>query len=213
MRRSEFNVEEQSEIEAFLQEASFGYLATAGEDGWPHLTPLNYVYLNSHIYFHGSHKGSKMEEIAASGKVAFAVAKEYAIIPSYYTDPNMACPASAYFKSVHIRGLAEKVKDLQEKADVLSALMVKLQPEGGYDPITPDDPRYQRELKAVAVVRLNIEELTAKFKFGQNLPEAHREAMAHRLEERGRPDDQATADLMRKYCPVHRQEQQEESDQ
>ncbi|MDF2924953.1 MAG: flavin-nucleotide-binding protein [Paenibacillaceae bacterium] len=205
MRRNEFNVEEQEEIKAFLQEMSFGYLATAGADGWPHLTPLNYVYVNGHIYFHGSHKGSKMKEIAASGKVAFAVAKEYAIIPSYYTDPAMACPASAFFKSVHIRGMAEAVSDLQEKAEVLSALMEKLQPEGGYDPITPDDSRYMRELKAVAVVRVTIDELTAKFKFGQNMAAEHRDSVVAGLQERGRPDDQETAELMRKYCPVHRE--------
>ncbi|MNW19773.1 hypothetical protein D3C71_2199060 [compost metagenome] len=57
----------------------------------------------------------------------------------------------------------------------------------------------------MAVVRLTIEDLTAKFKFGQNLPDAHREAMARLLEERGRPDDQATAELMRKYAPPHHQ--------
>jgi uncharacterized protein len=204
MRRNEFNVENQEEIGAFLQEMSFGYLATAGEDGWPHLTPLNYVYLNGSIYFHGSHKGSKMEEIAASGKAAFAVAKEYAIVPSYFSDPVMACPATALFKSVHIRGLAEKVSDTEEKAAVLNALMEKLQPEGGYDPITADDPRYQRELKAVAVVRLSVQEMTAKFKFGQNLDESRRSSIMGQLRERNRPDDAETAELMRKFCPVHR---------
>jgi uncharacterized protein len=206
VRRNEFNVENQEEIRAFLHEMSFGYLASSGEDGWPHLTPLNYVYLNGHIYFHGSHKGEKMRDIAACGRVAFAVAKEYAIIPSYYSDPHMACPASAFFKSVHIRGTAGRVTDLSEKAAVLSALMGKLQPEGGFDPITPDDPRYVRELKAVAVVRLSIEEMTAKFKFGQNMDEGRRETVISKLQERNRPDDGETAELMRKYCPVHRQD-------
>lgn len=204
MRRSEFNVEDQEEIGAFLKEMSFGYLATSGEDGWPHLTPLNYVYLNGAIYFHGSRKGSKMEEIAASGKAAFAVAKEYALVPSHFSDPAMACPATAFFKSVHIRGLAEKVSDLQEKAEVLTALMKKLQPEGGYDPITREDPRYQQALKAVAVVRLSVQEMTAKFKFGQNLDESRRSSLMSQLRERNRPDDAETAELMRRFCPVHK---------
>jgi len=206
MRRKEFAVQEQQDVEQFLQEMSFGYLATSGEDGWPHLTPINFVYLNGHIYFHGSRRGSKMTEIAASGKVSFAVAKEYAIIPSYFTDPRQACPATSYFKSVHIRGEAAPTEDLAEKAEVLGALMKKLQPEGGYEPITPDDPAYRAELKAVSVVRLTINELTAKFKFGQNLNEDRRESMIHSLSERGLPDDHETALLMRKYCPFHQGE-------
>ncbi|NEW08194.1 pyridoxamine 5'-phosphate oxidase family protein [Paenibacillus sp. SYP-B3998] len=205
MRRKEFAVQEQEEVEQFLQETSYGYLATTGEEGWPHLTPINFVYLNGHIYFHGSRKGSKMTEIAASKKVSFAVSKEYAIIPSYFTDPRQACPATSYFKSVHIRGEAEPADDLVEKAEVLAALMSKLQPEGGYAPITPDDPTYRAELKGVSVVRLSIQELTAKFKFGQNLKEERRESIIQDLSERGLPDDLETAELMRKYCPFHQE--------
>ncbi|MEW9699687.1 pyridoxamine 5'-phosphate oxidase family protein [Paenibacillus sp. SI8] len=205
MRRKEFAVQELKDVEQFLQETSYGYLSTIGEDGWPHLTPINFVYLKGHIYFHGSRKGSKMTEIAAFNKVSFAVSKEYAIIPSFFTDPERACPATSYFKSVHIRGEAGPTEDLSEKAEVLSALMAKLQPEGGYTPITPEDPLYRPELKGVSVVKLTIHEMTAKFKFGQNLNEQRREHMIHQLSERGLPDDQETAELMRKYCPHHQE--------
>ncbi|WP_438448141.1 pyridoxamine 5'-phosphate oxidase family protein [Gorillibacterium sp. sgz5001074] len=206
MRRTEFSVEEQAEIEAFLKECSFGYLGTVGEDGWPHLTPLNYVYRNGHIYFHGSRRGAKMSEIAAAKNVSFAVAREYAIVPSYFSDPRQACPATAFFKSVHIRGTAEPVEDLAEKADALSGLMEKLQPEGGYAPITPDDPAYRGELKGVSVVRINVSELTAKFKFGQNMDGERREKVMEGLQARGRPDDAETVELMKKYCPYHQGE-------
>jgi nitroimidazol reductase NimA-like FMN-containing flavoprotein (pyridoxamine 5'-phosphate oxidase superfamily) len=204
MRRAEFSIEEQREIDEFLQEMSFGYLGTHGADGWPHLTPLNYTYQNGHIYFHGSRHGAKMEEIAAAQRVSFAVAKEYAIIPSYFTDPRQACPATAFFKSVHMRGTAAPVDDLHEKALALSGLMEKLQPEGGYAPITPDDPKYRGELQAVSVVRITIEEMTAKFKFGQNVKGERRAGVIEGLRDRGRPDDAATIELMEKYCPAHK---------
>ncbi|AFH65158.1 pyridoxamine 5'-phosphate oxidase family protein [Paenibacillus caseinilyticus] len=203
MRRKEFSVEEQNEIDAFLNEMSYGYLATEGADGWPHLTPLNYAYYNGNIYFHGSRAGSKMKEIAQSDKVSFAVSKEYAIIPSYYSDPRQACPATAFFKSVHIRGIAEPVEDLDEKAGALSSMMEKLQPEGGYAPITAEDPEYRGELRGVSVVRITVSELTAKFKFGQNMSEERRAHIAESLAERGRPDDAETAELMRRFCPHH----------
>lgn len=203
MRRKEFSIEEQQEIDAFLKEMSFGYLGTIGQDGWPHMTPLNYTYVNGSIYFHGSRRGEKMEEIVQSKQVSFAVAKEFAIIPSYFTDPRQACPATAFFKSVHIRGVAEPVEELEEKALALSGLMEKLQPEGGYAPITPADPKYAGELKAVSVVRITINELTAKFKFGQNLNEERRGKVLEGLAERGRPEDVETMEMMKKYCPFH----------
>ncbi len=201
MRREEFDVQSREEIDAFLTEASFGFLGVMGADGWPHMKPLNYAYTGGAIYVHGSAKGEKMDDLARTRQVTFAVAKEYAIIPSTFSDSPVACPATAFFKSVHIKGVAHVVSDPAEKASALTALMEKLQPEGGYASIDPEDARYKQMLKAVAVVRISIEEITAKFKFGQNLSEARREIMIGRLEERGRPDDAATAGLMRAYAP------------
>ncbi|WNQ12820.1 pyridoxamine 5'-phosphate oxidase family protein [Paenibacillus aurantius] len=204
MRRNEFAVNELQEIEDFLGEMTFGFLAMEGRDGWPAVTPLNYVYTEEKLYFHGSRAGSKMDDLKASGRCTFQVAKEYALIPSYFSDSRLACPATSYFKSVQLRGTAAPVEDLEEKARALSAFMVKLQPEGGYDPISTDDKNYRAALKGVAVVRLEVEEISAKFKFGQNLKEPAREQVAGALENRGLALDPETAALMRKYCPAHR---------
>lgn len=201
MRRDEFQVHSREEIDAFLSEASYGFLGVTGPDGWPRMKPLNYAYTGGAIYFHGSAKGEKMEDLTRTRQVTFAVAKEYAIIPSTFSDSPVACPATAFFKSVHIKGFADVVQDPAEKAEALTALMEKLQPEGGYAAIDPEDPRYKQMLKAVAVVRVSIEEISAKFKFGQNLSETRRDIIISRLEERGRPDDAATAQLMRTYAP------------
>lgn len=171
------------------------------------MKPLNYAYTGGAIYFHGSAKGEKMEDLARTRQVSFAVAKEYAIIPSTFSDSPVACPATAFFKSVHIKGNADIVTDPAEKAAALTALMEKLQPEGGYVPIDAEDPRYKQMLKAVAVVRVSIEDISAKFKFGQNLSDSRRDIIIDRLEERGRPDDAATAQLMRVYAPASTEEE------
>ena len=201
MRREEFEMTDRGEIDRFLEEESFGFLAAVRPDGTPGITPLNYVYANGSVYFHGSRIGEKMDAIRHNHRVSFAVAREYAIIPSYFTDPAMACPASAYFKSVVISGRIEVVEDVKEKAAALGALMRKLQPEGGYDPIDPDDPRYLPRLKGVAVLKLVPEAVTAKFKFGQNLSEEKRAEVAAKLLERGLPLDRETAELMERYRP------------
>jgi predicted FMN-binding regulatory protein PaiB len=77
--------------------------------------------------------------------------------------------------------------------------MEKLQPEGGYVPISADEPIYRKSLKTTGVVAIEIEEMTAKFKFGQNLPSSKREGLAERLEARGCPVDHATVEAMRRY--------------
>jgi len=201
MRRKEFAVDTLTEAAPFLAEMSFGFLGTVRPDGRPSVTPLNFVYVREAIYFHGSRVGEKMATLAGNNRVSFSVAKEYAVIPSYFSDPVMACPATTYFKSVAIDGTASLVDDLEEKAEALEALMRKLQPEGGYRPITAGDPDYIPRLKGIAVVRIDIESISAKFKFGQNLNDKSREPVLEGLAERGRPLDAETAELMRRYCP------------
>ncbi|QWU15259.1 Nitroimidazol reductase NimA, pyridoxamine 5'-phosphate oxidase superfamily [Paenibacillus sophorae] len=203
MRRKEFKVEQEEELEAFLDEMSFGFLGVIDGQGRPRVTPLNFVYTGGCFYFHGSHAGGKMEAIRKMDKVCFTVADEFALIPSYFTDLEMACPATAYFKSVTAFGTAESVTDLNEKAAVLEKFMKKLQPEGGYDPIDAENPKYRPQLKAVAVVRIVPEEITVKFKFGQNLKEEDRSAVISGLEARGGERDAETVEMMKKFCPFH----------
>ncbi|MDO3675945.1 pyridoxamine 5'-phosphate oxidase family protein [Paenibacillus ehimensis] len=205
MRRKEFEMMDAQETEQFLQEMSFGVLGTTGEDGWPELTPVNFVFHEGALYFHGSKIGQKMANLKARPQVTFSVAKEYAIVPSYVLDPKLACPATAYFKSVVIKGYGEPVDDLQQKAEALGAFMRKLQPEGGYDPIDAADPAYVPQLKATSVVRIRVERLTGKFKFGQNLKEPRLSQVMDGLEQRGGELDAETIALMKAYCPHHQE--------
>ncbi|WP_145408672.1 pyridoxamine 5'-phosphate oxidase family protein [Paenibacillus xylanexedens] len=205
MRRKEFTVEEEQEIITFLDQCSFGFLGTISPDGQPRVTPLNFVYMDGCFYFHGSIAGEKMKQIKQNTSVSFTVAEEFSLIPSYFTDPELACPATSFFKSVMAFGHAEPVKDLEVKGRVLQRFMEKLQPQGGYVPIDATDPRYTGQLKAVAVVQITPERLTAKFKFGQNLSSEEFENLSNKLEARNEGRDTETAEMMRKYCPFHQQ--------
>ena len=203
MRRKEFQIDNEEEMIAFLDTMSFGFLGTTDEQGRTRVTPLNFVYTGGCFYFHGSHAGGKMEAIRQQKQVCFTVADEFALIPSYFSDPNLACPATAYFKSVTAFGVAEKVDDITEKAAVFSLFMKKLQPEGGYDDIDATDPRYRPRLKGVAMVRIAPEEITAKFKFGQNRKDEERTGVISGLEDRNGERDAETIEMMKKYCPYH----------
>lgn len=144
-----------------------------------------------------------MKNLKKTERVSFNVAEEYAILPSYFSDPFLACPATSYFKSVTVHGHAEKITDLGEKVIALSLFMKKLQLEGGYTPIEADNPLYEGRLKAVAVIRIVPEQITGKFKFGQNLePHKHKKIQVM-LKERRMGKDMETVEMMRKYCPFH----------
>ncbi len=203
MRRKEFTVAEQEEIEEFLNEVSFGFLGMNSEDGFPRVVPLNFAYGNGVFYIHGSRAGEKMERMKEDHRVTFSAAKEYALIPSYFTDEHMACPATSFFKSITVRGHAEHVVDLEEKASAFSIFMRKLQPEGGYDPIDASDSRYASRLKGVALIKIVPHEWTAKFKFGQNVKGEERQQIIDGLQQRGLDDDLTTIEMMRKYGPHH----------
>ena len=186
-------------MERLLAEAAHGYLGAVRPDGWPVVVPLNFVYADGRVYFHGAAEGEKMESLVADDRVTFTVADGFSIVPSYFRDPRLACPATQYYKCVMIRGRARVVEDAAEKAAALQAMMEKLQPEGGHEPITVDNPIYRKSLRSTAVVAIEVEEMTGKFKFGQNLPRSAREVVAERLEARGCPIDHATVEAMRRY--------------
>lgn len=201
MRRKEFEVDNREEIEAFLREKHDGVLTFRGEDGWPKAVPLNYVFHEGAVYFHGSKIGEKMKGLAEDPRAGFVVYEAHAFIPSYFSDPVRACPATVFFRSVRIRGIVHQVEDLGEKARALGALMAAMQPEGGHAPIDAADPRYVPELRGVGVLRLDPESITGKFKFGQNLSDKRREAVLAGLDGRNRPGDRETMEWIRDMAP------------
>src|SRR5690606_7507077 len=161
----------------------------------PRVTPLNFVYYKGNVYFHGSKIGEKMRSLATNNRVSFSVAREFSQIPSYWLDPELACPATVFFKSAHITGQAEVVTDLTEKAEAFTAFMNKLQPEGGFCPIDPaTDERYAKQLGGTGMVKIHVEDISAKFKFGQNWKADKRDAVGEKLLARGaEPDGETVA--------------------
>lgn len=97
--------------------------------------------------------------------------------------------------------MAQPVTDPDEKAEALGAFMRKLQPEGGYAPLNAADPDYIGNLKSTSVVRIDIVELTAKYKFGQNMKAEVWDKAAGGLCRRNEGNDAETAEMMRSLCP------------
>ena len=192
MRRSEFSFYTQKDLDYIAENTTVGNLALNDKNGYPRIVPLNFVLIDNNIYFHGALEGEKFELLRENPKVAFSFAIPYSFIPSYWTSEKMACPATIFFKSVHIRGSGLMVKNLEEKVKALTKLMQKHQPEGKFVPIEYESKLYKKEIESVGVFKVISEEITVKQKFGQNFNEKTRKDLIQKLKERNEILDHKT---------------------
>ncbi len=197
MRRNELANTDPAVFTEVAADAEVGELGLVTADGHPRVVPVNFAAIGETVYFHGALAGEKFERIRDDGRCSFSMVKPYSLLPSYWTAPRHACPATHLFKSVEIRGRCEVVDDSAEKAAALQAIMEKYQPEGGFESITSDKRMYIKSLAGVGVFRV-VGSWTAKVKLGATEPVKVRRAWIERLRERGEPRDLATADELEK---------------
>ncbi len=193
MRRTELESADVGLFRDLAATCEVGYLSLVTAEGFPRAIALNFAAVGETIYFHGALEGEKFELIQAAPRAGFSIVKPYSFIPSTWSAPRYACPATQFFKSIEIKGICSEVEDPAERALGLSALMDKHQPEGGFDPIDPAVPIYAKALAGVGVFRVVPDSWSGKVKFGQNEPEKLRRIFVEKLRERGGPMDEETA--------------------
>lgn len=185
---------------ALLERAPVVHIATTGEDGRPLLRAVHPVLDGDLLAFHGAPAGEKMEGI---GRPAVVAAHEVvAEIPSWFLDPERACPATTYYVSAQIEGALELVDDPVVKARVLQALMTKYQPEGRHVPVTAGDPLYAKAVRGLLVAGVRISHLACKAKLGQNRNDVDRAKVIAQLWERGGHRDVAAVDFLVRRFPA-----------
>jgi uncharacterized protein len=137
------------------------------------------------------------------GRAAVVSAEEViAHLPSYFTDPERACPATTLYRSVQIHGTVRAVEDPARKAAALEALMRRWQPEGSYRPIDPTTPMYRTAVAGVLVLEVTFGSVDGKEKLLQHRrPEEIRTIVA-RLRERNAPGDAAAIDAILQASPA-----------
>lgn len=149
---------DRAEAEAVLRACAVGHLGTVGPDGRPMVKPLNFAYDRGRIYFHTAREGEKIDHLRADGRVCFEAAQ-----PVAYVRPRaQACEATYLFRSVIARGRAVIVEDPAEKREALALLMDKYEGPGW-------PPLADAKVGAVAVVRIDVEELTGKEDLGKGV--------------------------------------------
>ncbi len=199
MRRAQYFEMQRDESIRFLADSQVIQLATTDGAGLPVLRTLNAVVVDDMVAFHGSPVG---EKVATLGRPVVVAAEEtVANIPSYFTDPDRACPATTFYRSVQVHGTLDEIHDADHKARVMAALMQKYQPEGGHQPITADDPLYKKALAGILVVGVSLAKLDGKSKLGQHRNPAQFSYRLEKLWQRGEPGDPRAIELVRRANP------------
>lgn len=156
---SKRNCTDKKKIEDLLLRERTGMIAMAS-DLYPYAVPVNYVWHNGSVYFHGMGSGKKETILARKPPVCFTIYREYGTVTDL-----MPCHADTSYMSVMLFGRAEKVTDPKEGAAVLQKLLDKYMP-GYYDqPLTGGLIEHYRSAldgNAVSVYRITPQEMTAK---------------------------------------------------
>jgi len=176
-------------VDAFVRERELGRLVTVSAAGVPHIGLYPFNYLGTSIEMHLNRKDEQFADLQARPQCLFELDDVLGVIPSHWIHPENAVMATAYHRTVVFECEAQVSQDPAVLAEQQMRLLARYQPEGGYRPVTPDDPLYRGAISHIAAVRLAIRATRAKFKLAQNRPVEVRARIVNELRQRGRLDD------------------------
>ena len=152
MTKRERQITDEARIEKILDTAKVLRLGLAVNNE-PYVVPMNYGYTKENgklvLYLHSAVRGRKLDMIRANPNVFFEL--DCDLMPFEGEKP---CQYGLAYSSVMGRGKARIVEDVQEKMEAMTALM---KTQSGKD-FSFDE----RLLSIVAVIRVDVEEYTAK---------------------------------------------------
>lgn len=184
------------EVDRFVQAQELGRLVTVDGEGAAHIGLYPFVYSGNAVEIHLVRTDEQIADLRARPRCLFEFDEVLATIPSYWVHPENAGVATAYHRTVIFECTATVSDDPAVLAAQQVRLLARYQPEGGFRPVTPDEPLYRGAIAHIAAVTLSITNRRPKFKLGQNRPAAARASIIAELRGRGRPNDARAADAL-----------------
>ncbi|MEV3970894.1 pyridoxamine 5'-phosphate oxidase family protein [Streptomyces sp. NPDC050698] len=146
-------------VHAILDEAYVCHLGFV-RDGAPVVLPTLYARVGERLYVHGS-TGSRPLRAAGQADPGLAVCLTVTHVDGLVL-ARSAFHHSINYRSVVVHGVAHDVTDPEEKRQALDALVDHVVPGRSAD----SRPADKKELAATAVIRLDLEEVSAKLRTG-----------------------------------------------
>jgi transcriptional regulator len=194
------------EIWSFVRSQGFGHLIAPGRDrDLPVVVPTQFLVVGAHgvpgVLLHLARPNPIWAALEENPSVLLSVAGDWAYVPSAWKavvdeDPSLGIPTT-YYAAAQIAGTAAIVDDVEPKLDILRAQLTAYEPDLAH----ADPTVHERRLAGIRGIRISVRAVVGKFKYGGNVDEAHRRAVAQRLTERSGPgDDAARKHLLRRLA-------------
>lgn len=203
------DVLDEDEWRTFVLAQGFGHLVAGGgpERTVPVVVPTQLTLEGDEVLLHLHKANPVWAAIEENPTVLLSVAGDWAYIPSAWKvigeeDPRAGIPTT-YYGAAQLVGRATTADEPEAVAEVLRHQLADLQPD--LDIVDPTE--HPGHLRAIRGLRIELQEVRAKFKYGGNVDEAHRLAVAARLAERGGPGDAAARDHLLRRTEARRVEE------
>jgi uncharacterized protein len=146
-------------INAILDEAMVAHVGFAAE-GQPYVIPTLHARIGEQVYFHGSAASRTIRALAAGAPACLTVTLLDGLVLA-----RSAVHHSVNYRSVVVLGAAQAIEDLSERMAAIEAFTERLIP-GRWQEARPPTVK---ELKAISVLALSLEEASAKVRTGPPL--------------------------------------------
>jgi transcriptional regulator len=188
----------------FVRAQGFGHLVAAGRGrDVPVVVPTQFAVVSAgEVVLHLARPNPIWAALDENPAVVLSVAGDWAYIPAAWKaigdeDPRLGVPTT-YYAAVQMIADATVVDDDAGKAAILRVQLGSTEPgSGAADPL-----EHGRRLAGIRGLRLAVRDVRAKFKYGGNVDDVHRAAVAARLAERGGPGDDAALGHLRRRTPL-----------
>jgi transcriptional regulator len=191
------------EWKTWLAPRDFGTLVAAGRDrSVPVVVPTHFVYDgDATVLLHLARPNPVWRAVDENPHVVLSVVDDVAFIPSAWKElagdePGHGIPTS-YYAAVALTCTAEVLTG-DALLDVLRVQLAHFEPGSA----VADPAVHTRKLPGIRGLRLSVDAVAAKFKYGGNLDDAHRAQIASRLDDRGRRGDVASRDHLLRRTPL-----------
>ncbi|HTL24204.1 MAG TPA: FMN-binding negative transcriptional regulator [Mycobacteriales bacterium] len=149
-------------------------------DDLPVVVPTHFAWTGEQVLLHLARPNPALAALEARPRAVFSVTGDWAYVPSYAKaiedeDPALGIPTS-YYAAVNLACTAELL-DGEELLAVLRTQLGRFEPGSG----AADPSVHLRRLPGIRGVRLSVESVQAKFKYGGNVDDAHRARVAEHL--------------------------------
>lgn len=135
MQRTDKEVQDKRWIDAVLRKALFCHLAIPGDDRYPCLIPMNFVWYEGRLILHSNPVGEKIRLLKNNPHTTFAVESDIDLLTN-----TIACGYGMRYRSVIGHGTVRFSTEYDEKNHLLKVLSEKYtsHPVDDFSPDTLD---------------------------------------------------------------------------